>query len=88
MSQADVAERKSTAKKKAADERRTVAVKYRILPYFAVEVVDDPQFRGTRGVGPSPLEALTNIRGRVRDVYPFSRFDIEEVIVNPEVLRS
>lgn len=76
------------SKKKPAAERQTVPVRYRILPYFAVEVVDDPRFSGTRGVGASPLEALTNIRGRVRAVYPFHSFDIEEVIVNPEVLRS
>lgn len=73
-------------KKPAPAERQTIAVKYRVLPYFAVEVIDDPRFSGTRGVGASPFEALVNIRGRVRDVYPASGFDIEEVITNPEAL--
>lgn len=69
-------------------ERQTVAVRYRIIPYFAVEVADDPQFSGTRGVGASPFDALVNIRGRVRAVYPAKGFDIQESIVNPEFIEG
>jgi hypothetical protein len=75
-------------KKSAPEERQTVAVKYRIIPYFAVEVVDDKQFSGTKGVGPTPFDALVNMRGAVRRRYPFSSFDIEESIANPEFIKG
>lgn len=73
-------------KKSAPEERQTMAVQYRIIPYFAVEVVDDKQFSGTKGVGPTPFDALVNMRGVVRRRYPHQTHDIEESIVNPEFI--
>lgn len=72
----------------APEERRTIAVKYRIIPYFAVAIDDDTIFSGIRGVGETPFKALVNMRGEVRRRYPASRYDIEESISNPEFIQG
>lgn len=75
------------AKKKTSSERQTIAVAYRIIPYFAVEV-DHPRLAGIRGVGESPYRALVNMRGAVRSRFPASAFDLEESIANPEFIEG
>jgi hypothetical protein len=40
-------------------------VRLRVVPYYAVEVVDAPDFSGHRGVGPTPEKAIANAKGMV-----------------------
>lgn len=76
------------AKKKSAPaERQTIAVRYRIIPYFAVDT-DDPRLSGITGVGETPFKALVHMRGAIRSRYPASQYDLEESIVNPEFIEG
>lgn len=65
--------------------RQRVAIRYRILPYYAIEIEGDPRFSGVRGIGESPLKALINMRTQVARVYPTKEYSLDESIVNPEM---
>ena len=67
------------------DKRETVVLKYRIVPYYAMEVEGDPRFSGTRGIGDSPLRALINLRTQIVKFFPTKEFHLDESIVNPEL---
>jgi len=70
-------------KETAPEDRQTVTVSYRLIPYFAVEA-DLPSVSGIRGVGETPLKALVNMRGEIVRRFPAHHYDLEETIVNPE----
>jgi hypothetical protein len=74
-----------TTKTSAPVERQTVPIRYRIIPYFAVEV-DDRNLSGTRGIGETPFQAIVSMRGAVRRRYPYAHYDLDESIVNPEFI--
>lgn len=62
-------------KQVAASERQTVAIQYRVVPYFAVSADILP---GVVGVGATAKAALANMRAEVRRRYPLTGFDIIE----------
>lgn len=71
------------AKVKDIEDRPDVVVNYTILPWFAVEA-DLEQLSGIRGIGRTPLDALSNMRGEVLRKYPLGQYRLVEKITNPE----
>lgn len=59
-------------------EKQTVTVNIRVEPYFAAKS-DDPKLAGQYGIGPTPELAVTNFRSVIYRVYPFDRYEVEEV---------
>lgn len=68
--------------------REDAYIRYRILPYYAIEVDGDPRFSGIRGIGETPLKALINIRGEVVKRYPPREYSLHESIINPEMTQG
>ena len=74
-------------KAKPVEEQPQVEINYTILPWFAVEA-DDPKLSGIRGIGKTPLAALTNLRGELLRQYPIGQYRLIERIANPEFAKG
>ena len=72
-------------RKSPAEQRQTVRIRYRVIPYFAIAV---EEFPGTRGVGETPFDALVSMRRVVRSRYPADRYDLNESIANPDFIKG
>jgi hypothetical protein len=72
---------------KPTEDQPEVVVNYTILHWFAVET-DEKKLSGVRGIGRTPLDALSNMRGQVLRHYPLGQYRLVETITNPEFAKG